>query len=135
MSKNLSVVLGYSYSDDLESFAYTLLRFLRGNLPWEGAVQSWMSNHQQASTIGKFKKDYPVSDLCQDLPAEFATFVNEVRATPRGTMPKYARFRNMFRSLYKRSGFANDFCFDWTRVRYEKMLAEGGFDEPQVALE
>lgn len=131
---NFSSFVVYSYSDDLESLAYTLLFLYYGNLPWIPLAHAWMSRSAQGRIIATTKREMSVEELCEGLPDEFARFLREVRATPRGTKPRYSAFRNMFRKLYQRLGFENDFCFDWTENRYQQMLENGDFDQPQLAL-
>jgi len=56
-----------SCHDDLESFAYTLIYSVLGELPWTGC-------HNSKAVLQK-KLGTPLKQLCQGLPAPFCNFV------------------------------------------------------------
>ncbi|KAG2740809.1 kinase-like protein [Suillus brevipes Sb2] len=81
--------------DDLESFAYMLIYFLLGSLPW------LTSNHEKLSTsdILERKVDTTIADLCDGIPSEFANILVYLRSLSFSEDPDYDYLRSMLRGL------------------------------------
>ena len=63
--------LEQSRRDDLESWCYVVIYFLRGGLPWQGARGT--SKQEKYDRIAEKKRTIPVEDLCSGLPGTFRT--------------------------------------------------------------
>ena len=55
-----------------------------------------------------------VEQLCEELPEEFAQYMQEVKDIPSGVRPHYDELRHKFRRLAVREGVRYDGVFDWT---------------------
>jgi serine/threonine protein kinase len=62
--------LDLSRRDDLESFCYVLLYFLKGSLPWQGISGS--TKEKRYRSIGETKASTTPEALFRNLPEEFA---------------------------------------------------------------
>lgn len=116
-----------SRRDDLESLGYLLLYFVRGSLPWQKLKAE--TKEQKYKLIMEMKKSISVKELCDQLPWEFARFMNYVRALEFGDQPDYPYLRKIFRNLFIQQKFKHDNVFDWTVKRYtaqqEKCASRG----------
>lgn len=59
-----------------------------------------------------------IDELCENVPWEFAAYMEHVRALKFEDKPKYAYLGKIFRDLFIRNGFEYDYVFDWTIKRY-----------------
>ena len=62
--------LSLSRKDDLESLCYVFIELATGSLPWDG---------QEDEEIEELKTKMACSDICKDLPPEFAAMLRYVR--------------------------------------------------------
>jgi serine/threonine protein kinase len=65
-SVNAHLGIEQSRRDDLESMAYMLIYFLRGELPWHNVKAKTMD--EKYKKIKELKINTKVEDLCKDLP-------------------------------------------------------------------
>lgn len=100
-----------SRRDDLESLAYILIFMLRGTLPWAGLRENTIARMERK--VRKLKETTPLGEICEGIPREFQTFLNEVRKLGYDEEPKYAQYREMFMNLFRSCGFLYDLKFDW----------------------
>ena len=54
-----------------------LIYFLLGSLPWQGLPGR--TKEEKYANIKKKKKEVSISELCKDIPGEFADFMNYCR--------------------------------------------------------
>ncbi|KIY52065.1 kinase-like protein, partial [Fistulina hepatica ATCC 64428] len=103
-----------SYRDDLESLAYMLINFLRGNLPWSASVGATIPMRNQAIMMKKLMT--PLHELCAGFPDEFLHLVLCARFLAFDECPDYVHWRRVFRSLYARQRllYEKDAVFDWS---------------------
>lgn len=101
-----------SRRDDLESLGYVLMYFCRGSLPWQGLKAT--TKVQKYERISEKKLSTSLEVLCKGFPVEFATYLSYVRALRFEDKPDYAYLRKLFRDLFFKEGYQNDFVFDWT---------------------
>jgi serine/threonine protein kinase len=106
-----------SRRDDLESFAYILIYFLRGKLPWIGLRGS---GREKEAAIMTMKEKITVEELCAGLPKELSNFVRSVKHLRFRERPPYEEYRELFQSLFVNSGFVMDYKFDWTEAKPRK---------------
>jgi len=110
-----------SRRDDLESLGYTLIQLACGRLPWQGMKAN--SKKELNEMIMEKKIRTPVEVLCKDLPSEFATYIHYCRALIFDEKPDYKALRQLFRNVFIRKGFCEDFVFDWTILNRRKSAA------------
>jgi hypothetical protein len=104
-----------SRRDDMESLGYILLYFLRGRLPWQELKGE---TKQQKYKLMMKKETICTDELCDNVPREFAAYMDRIRALKFEDRPDYSYLRKIFRSLFVRHGFKYDNVFDWTIKRY-----------------
>lgn len=101
-----------SRRDDLEALGYMLVFLLnRGSLPWQEPGES-NQRHERERILAK-KMETSVEDLCQNCPAELATYITYCRGLAFDERPDYAYLRRMFKDLFVKEGYQYDFDFDW----------------------
>jgi serine/threonine protein kinase len=83
--------------DDLESLAYVLIYFLKGELPWQNLTIDKSSRRQ---VIGEIKKNIPINQITAALPDEFATYLAVVRKLDFHEKPNYILLRQLFRKCF-----------------------------------
>jgi hypothetical protein len=98
--------------DDLESVGFTLLYFALGSLPWQGLKASSRKEFHQM--VLQKKINTPIEVLCNRLPIEFATYLQYCRTLGFHEEPDYNSLRQLFRKLYIRKGYSDDYLYDWT---------------------
>lgn len=94
-SENVHAVLtlpmiGPSRADDMESLAYTVIRLLRGSLPWA---------RLPSAEVFRTKQLWSGTDLGFGYPPVFGDFVNYTRGLEFEDEPDYARWTESFQSL------------------------------------
>ncbi|EFO27211.1 serine/threonine protein kinase [Loa loa] len=97
-----------SRRDDLESYIYILLYFLKGNLPWQ-----IYGNSNELEQVLKIKTSTSIETLCHGLPTEFATVLNYCRTLKFEDKPDYLFIRQLFRDLFNSLTYKEDWNFDW----------------------
>ena len=112
---SINTHLGFEQSrrDDLEGIAYTLIYFLRGNLPWQGIIAE--NRKLKYELISNKKISTTIEELCLGLPIEFSTFLAHVRNLEFEQQPDYSNYRRLFKELFIREGFIYDNLFDWIK--------------------
>ena len=55
----------------------------------------------------------PLEELCYNLPTEFITYMERVRALKFEERPDYDDLRLLFKDLFYRNGFEYDYNYDW----------------------
>lgn len=63
--------------------------------------------------IGDLKMSTPITELCKNLPNEFATFLTYVKGLRFDAKPEYSYLKKLFRELLLREGYLFDLAFDW----------------------
>ncbi|GLV44976.1 gilgamesh [Carabus blaptoides fortunei] len=104
----------HSRRDDLEACGYMFIYFARGNLPWQGLDIT--NAKQKYQKIGEMKRNIPLEELCEGLPAEFVMYMKYVKRLKFSEEPDYSLLRNMFSELYFRKEYFNRREFDWTEL-------------------
>ena len=118
-SVNAHLGIEQSRRDDLESFGYVLIYFLRGSLPWQGLKAS--TKRGKYDRITERKMSTPIEALCMGFPSEFQMFLNYCRGLRFDEDPDYMYLRQLFRILFRSHNYEYDYEFDWTiRKEIEK---------------
>ena len=97
--------------DDLESIIYVLIRFLKGELPWQ--VFKYKNPEERNRKISQLKLKIDSEALCTGLPKEFTILLDYVRRLRYDEPPKYSWMRHVVAKLIEDSGYINDGIFDW----------------------
>jgi len=89
-----------SRRSDLESLGYVLLRFLRGNLPWEILPRGDITEKKQ--------------DFLQELDdwPQLAEYLEHLRALEFHKEPDYSSLHMLFTRQFKDAGFVDDNVYD-----------------------
>jgi serine/threonine protein kinase len=85
LNSHLGIVL--TRRDDLESLFFTLVRMVRGVLPWSGLRSSEVCSKMVVT---------PMETLCKDLPGAFLLFGNYVRRLRFEEQPDYLYLQSLF---------------------------------------
>lgn len=101
----------------MESLAYVLLYLFRGSLPWQGIQAA--TKKQKYDRILEKKIAIRTEDLCKDLPKEFSIYLDYTRSLRFDDKPDYEYLRKIFRDLFAREGFQDDYLYDWTLYMYQ----------------
>ncbi|CAG9463119.1 unnamed protein product [Pedinophyceae sp. YPF-701] len=120
-SINTHLGIEQSRRDDLESLGYVLMYFLRGCLPWQGLKA--VTKKMKYEKISEKKISTPIEILCKSYPGEFVTYFQYCRSLRFDDKPDYAFLRKILRELFAREGYAWDYVFDWTILKYQKQQA------------
>lgn len=80
------------------------------------------TKEEKYKKIKESKVGTPISELTKGYPKEFADYMNYCRNLEFKEDPDYDYLRRMFKELYNRCGFENDFIFDWTIQRYHAQI-------------
>lgn len=95
----------------MECLGFVMIYFLRGELPWQGVKVA--DKKAKYEMIKGKKTEMSLEELCQDLPAEFVTYMKKVRALKFEERPDYDDLRLLFKDLFYRNGFEYDYNYDW----------------------
>jgi len=109
-SINAHFRLEQSRRDDLEALAYVLIYFLKG-LPWANLQ---VEKKDRRKVIGEAKAQTSRIALTEGLPAEFATFLEQVQSLEFSEDPPYERYKKLFADCLKRHEVTYDYCYDWS---------------------
>ena len=82
-----------SRRDDLESLAYILIYFAKGNLPWIGIKAK--NKDEKMAKILSLKMNIPISDLCSNLPEGFSQFLQYAKDLHFEQKPDYKFLKNL----------------------------------------
>lgn len=111
-STNTHMGIEASRRDDLEALGYVFIYFLKGKLPWQGLPAT--SKEEKYEMIKNLKISTTLDSLCEDLPSEFQTYLEEARSLKFDAEPDYDGMRQRFRNAYEHGKYV-DRLFDWTQ--------------------
>ena len=89
-----------SRRDDMESYMYTLIYFLRGRLPWQGI--RCKDKDKRYQKIAHIKQTVPIAEICRGLPPLFGALLRSVRGLGFTEAPPYQQYRAMFKALSRK---------------------------------
>ncbi|KAJ5069523.1 tau-tubulin kinase 1 [Anaeramoeba ignava] len=96
-----------SRRDDMWSFFYVMIEFLKGNLPWRKV--------KDQKQIGFLKKKYNTMEIVKDLPNEFATIMEHIQSLKYEDEPDYNMIRNVLAGLFAKQEFNYEEKYDWEK--------------------
>ena len=101
-----------SRRDDIESLGYMMIYLMKGNLPWQGMVNS--NPKKKYDKIKKLKIEVKLQDLCSGLPKECIKFIQYARDMKFEDKPNYNYLRSLLKRMVIKSGQKMDTSkFDW----------------------
>jgi len=122
-SLNTHLGIEQSRRDDMESLGFVLIYFNRGSLPWQGLVAR--TKKEKYDKISAKKMMTPVEVLTKNMPIEFAMYLNYCRSLRFDDKPDYNYLRRLFRELFYRKGYTEDYIFDWTLIHMQEAAQRG----------
>ena len=105
-SNNASIGGVQSRRDDLESIAYTIIFFLKGELPWQKITT--VNKIGNSLNIYDMKKKMSVNDLCKNLPNQIKEFTNYVKLLEFEEKPDYHYLRGLIASILEEKNIKID---------------------------
>lgn len=100
-----------SRRDDLESFGYVLIYFLKGKLPWEGLKPK--DNEERLLQIFNKKKNITCEKLCNKLPDIIYNYMKYTRNLRFKEKPNYKKIKELFIKYLINNKLEFDFKYDW----------------------
>ena len=98
--------------DDIEALGYMMIYFLKGQLPWQGKVNS--NPEKKYDKIKEIKIKTKLEDLCHELPKETIKFIQYARDMRYDDKPNYSYLRGLMRKIAVKNGLKMDYNkFDW----------------------
>jgi serine/threonine protein kinase len=91
-SINTHVGIDQTRRDDIESFLYVLIYFLKGELPWQRYVRCM--KREKLIKITECKLSIPIESLCKGLPMEFSNLLSYARLLKYEDKPDYLYIQN-----------------------------------------
>ena len=114
-SVNAMEALSQSRRDDLESFGYMLIYFLKGKLPWQNLMIK--NKEERYNKIKQIKKNIDINELCSDCPAEIAQYITYVKNLRYDEDPNYIYIKNLFNNILNKSWNKFDYFYDWDNTK------------------
>ena len=104
--------------DDMESFAYCLIYFLKGKLPWQG-IKNCSNREEKLEKIKNIKKLMTAEVLCSNLPAVFCDLVQTCRncRNLHDTSVSGSRWKKSFQQLAQEKNIIYDYHYDWVEKK------------------
>lgn len=90
-----------SRRDDLESLGYTLIYFLKGNLPWQNI--KCLTNAEKYVKVKSIKENVGLMQLCAGLPKVFFSYFEYIRNLNFQEKPAYGILMDLFKTELKKS--------------------------------
>ena len=128
-SLNTHLGIEQSRRDDIESFTYVLIYFLRGSLPWQGLKAK--NNKEKYDRITDKKLNTKVALLCKDLPEDLLHMVNYTRGLKFDEKPDYEYLRKMIMSMAEKEKVEFDNKFDWSILESKENIVKKESDDQE----
>lgn len=114
-SVNAHLGMELSRRDDLEALFYMLIYFVRGSLPWQGALR--LSKDEKYSRVLELKQTISYHQLCKDLPACFSTALRYIRGLQFDSAPNYDYLLTLLRDTRVQLKLMASVEYDWMLVQ------------------
>jgi len=102
-----------SRRDDLQAFAYMLIYFLKGRLPWQD-IETSAPGEDNWSRVHQMKRTISTRDLCADLPEVFSKLLDYSNDLVFDEDPDYELLQRMFFDFLVANFRHVKYEFDWT---------------------
>lgn len=110
-SLNTHIGQEQSRRDDIESIAFVMVYFLKGELPWQGVPAA--DRDEKYKRIKEKKIDTPITELARGLPHQFLKLFELVRNIGFEDAPDYIALRTLLAEMFTDKSYQNDFQYDW----------------------
>lgn len=97
--------------DDLESLAYIIIYFIKGELPWQNVKAN--SKKEKYNKVYQLKKHNVPNGICQFLPEDIKLIVTYILNLNIKQKPDYQKLKNILQNLMNKYSYLNDLQFDW----------------------
>lgn len=128
---SINTHLGYSQSrrDDLETMMYTIIYFLKPNLPWMGLKAPTCQTKYKR--IAEVKMSTPISVLLEGVPNcdDWACMLTYIRNLGFTESPDYQYLRNVINKILKENSLRDDMNYDWVNKKTSNRLQKYRFWE------
>ena len=104
-----------SRKDDLESFAYMIIYFFKGALPWQGIKRA--TKNEIFEAILEMKRNIKKTTLCEGLPNEILNLYKYVKKLGFSDEPNYNYLKNLFLSILNKNKLSFDNKFTWIKEK------------------
>ena len=106
-----------SRRDDIESFVYALLYFMKGSLPWMGIKAS--KKREKIEKITSIKTTIPSQKVCEGCPSkndldEIASILDHVKRLKYDEKPSYNLIRKTLHDLVYTKTDGLNLVFEWS---------------------
>ena len=107
ISINLHNYMHPSRRDDIESFGYNLVYFMKGKFPWSEIYHTEEIKEKKISTS--------LDELCEGLPEEFKEFIQYARNLKFEEKPDYEYLKGLLQKVIEKNNIdINTVQYDWT---------------------
>lgn len=120
-SLNTHLGIEQSRRDDMEGIGYSLMYFNRGSLPWQGLRAK--TKKEKYDRIRDIKISTSLETLCKGFPEEFATYLSYCRKLKFEEKPDYTYAKKLFKDLFVKNGFEQNFLYDWIIQKRKAKIA------------
>ena len=107
-----------SRRDDLESLAYILIYFCKGDLPWRGIKAK--NTNEKLSKILSLKMNISISDLCSNIPEGFSQFLQYSKDLHFDQRPDYEYLKNILLKMRNNYSDLNNVNYDFINKEKNK---------------
>lgn len=120
-SINTHIGIEQSRRDDVEGIGYSLIYFSRGSLPWQGLRAK--SKKEKYDRVRDMKLFTALELLCKGLPEELVNYQRYCRSLKFEEKPDYAFLRKLFKDLFVKSGYEQNYLYDWIVQKRKEKIA------------
>ena len=120
ISLNAHLGIEQCKKDDLESLAYIMVYFIKGELPWQNIKAK--SRKEKYFNIYQMKKRTVPDELTNILPEEMKIFFNYILNLNAKQKPDYSKLHNLINNLMNKYSYSNDLQFDWYSSSFLQLL-------------
>ena len=122
ISVNIHFGRQVSRRDDIESFGYNLIYFMKGKLPWS-------EYYRDTEKIQNIKSTISLDELCQGLPEEFKEFIKYGKEMKFTEEPDYKYLNSLLLKVAEKNDIdINSVKYDWDINKEKKLLNENKVD-------
>lgn len=128
-SLNTHIGQEQSRRDDIESIAFVMIYFLKGELPWQRVAGA--DKEEKYLKIKEKKIETPITDLSKGLPSQILKFFEVIRNIGFEDSPDYIALRTLLAEMFTENKYQNDFQYDWvlkanqiSKTRYHSLTSK-----------
>lgn len=106
----------YTRIDDLESWLYIVIYFMKGELPWQNTMNSMTQAniHKLQKEIGLYKERITPDELCRGLPNWLLNIARSLLHP--NAVPQYGMYVDQMKNRMRQLRMKFDYQYDWTNL-------------------